>query len=103
MPVFLIANIEVHAGERFGNYQGPGSAALLQYGGKFLAGGAVPKSFESDWCLKRKAIMEFDCVDAASKIYNSPEYKAAHEHRLAAATFNIVPVGPEADVIGALK
>lgn len=49
------------------------------------------------------AIVEFESAEAARTFYNSPEYQAARQHRLRAATFNIVMVDPETGVIGELE
>ena len=102
MPVYLVSNVEVHDPEQFRNYQIPGRNAVFQYGGKFLAEGAAPEPIEGDWSPKRMAIVEFETADAARTFYNSPEYQAAREHRLPAATFKIILVDPETGVIGDL-
>ena len=103
MSVYLISNVEVRDPELFRNYQKPGHAAAVQYGGKFLAEGASPESLEGDWAPKRMAIVEFESAEAARTFYNSPEYQAARQHRLKAATFNIVLVDPATGVIGELE
>ncbi|MDE0540045.1 MAG: DUF1330 domain-containing protein [Rhodospirillales bacterium] len=103
MPVYLVSNVEVHDREKFRNYQKPGRAAVFQYGGKFLAEGAAPEPIEGDWLPKRMAIVEFENAEAARAFYNSPEYQAARQHRLPAATFKIVMVDPETGVIGELE
>lgn len=103
MSVYLISNVEVHDPEQFRNYQRPGRAAVFQYGGKFLAEGAAPEPFEGDWAPKRMAIVEFENADAARRFYNSAEYQSARQHRLDAATFNIVLVDPETGIIGELE
>jgi len=103
MPVYLVSNVEVHDREQFMNYQKPGRAAVFQYGGKFLAEGAAPEPIEGDWLPKRMAIVEFESAEAARTFYNSPEYQAARQHRLPAATFKIVMVDPETGIIGELE
>ena len=103
MSVYLISNVVVHDPEKFRNYQKPGHAAAVQYGGKFLAEGAAPESIEGDWSPKRMAIVEFESKDKAHQFYHSPEYQAARQHRLGAATFNIVLVDPATGVIGELE
>lgn len=103
MTVYLISNVEVHDREQFRKYQMPGRAAVFHHGGKFLAEGAAPESFEGDWAPQRMAIVEFESVDAARRFYNSPEYQAARQLRLHAATFNIVMVDPETGVIEELE
>ncbi len=103
MSVYMISNVEVHDPEQFRNYQLPGHAAAVQYGGKFLAEGATPESMEGDWVPKRMAIVEFEDADAARRFYHSPEYQAARQYRLQAATFNIVLVDPATGVIRELE
>ena len=103
MTVYLISNVTVHDREQFRNYQRPGRAAVMQYGGRFLAEGAAPESLEGDWAPKRMAIVAFEDADSARRFYNSPEYQAARENRLSAATFNIVLVDPATGVVGELE
>jgi uncharacterized protein (DUF1330 family) len=103
MAVYLVSNVEVHDPVQFKNYQLPGRAAVFQYGGKFLAEGAAPEPIEGDWAPKRMAIVEFESVEAAKTFYNSPDYQAARQHRLPAATFKIVLVDPETGVVGELE
>ncbi|MDG2033891.1 MAG: DUF1330 domain-containing protein [Rhodospirillales bacterium] len=103
MTVFMISNVVVHDPGQFRNYQKPGHSAAIQYGGKFLAEGAAPEPMEGDWAPKRMAIVEFESAEAARTFYNSPEYQAARQHRLGAATFNIVLLDPETGVIGELE
>jgi uncharacterized protein (DUF1330 family) len=103
MPVYMVSNVEVHDPVQFKNYQLPGRNAVFQYGGKFLAEGAAPEAIEGDWVPKRMAIVEFESVEAAKTFYNSPEYQAARQHRLEAATFRIVLVDPTTGVVGDLE
>lgn len=103
MPVYLVSNVVVHDPEQFRNYQIPGHNAAVQYGGKFLAEGAAPEPIEGDWSPKRMAIVQFESAEAARTFYNSPEYQAARQHRLEAATFNIVLVDPATGVVGELE
>lgn len=103
MPAYLITNVEVFDPERFRDYQKPGRAAVIQYGGTFLAEGAAPEPLEGDWTPKRMAIVQFPDAEAARAFYNSKEYQAARQHRLQAANFNIVLVDPATGVAGELE
>ena len=103
MPAYLISNVEVHDPVQFRLYQEPARAAVVQYGGKFLAEGAAPEALEGDWAPKCMAIVEFADANAARRFYNSPEYQAARLHRLPAADFKIVLVDPATGIIGELE
>lgn len=103
MPVYLVSSVEVSDPEQFRNYQKPAQAAVRQYGGVFRAEGAAPEPLEGDWAPKRMAIVEFPDADAARTFYHSPEYQAARQHRLPAASFNIVLVDPATGVIGDIE
>ena len=103
MPVYMVSNVEVNDPDQFRHYQIPGRNAAMQYGGKFLAEGAAPEPIEGSWAPKRMAIVEFESADAARTFYDSPEYQAARQRRLEAATFNIVLVDPATGVVGELE
>ena len=47
---------------------------------------------EGDWQPKRLVLLEFPDLEAAKRLYASPEYQAAKRLRDGAAGFNLVAV-----------
>lgn len=65
--------------------------AISAGGGRFLARGMPVHVYESG-LQQRTVVIEFDSLEQAVACYNSPEYKAAHAHRVGAADAEIVVV-----------
>ncbi len=83
MPAFVFANIQsVSNPARFAEYQGLAEPTVLQYGGKFLAGGTKIEVADGDWSPVGVMAAEFESLAKAKEWYNSPEYQAVVARRL---------------------
>jgi uncharacterized protein (DUF1330 family) len=89
---YVICRITVTDPEVYGRYRELSSAAMDQYGGRYLVRGGKSEVLEGDPEEVRLVVIEFDDADAARRWYTSPEYTAAREIRLAAATGSFVLV-----------
>ena len=97
MPAYLVTSVEVFDVPTFrAEYSTRGSAAVTQYGGRFLVEGGKPEPIEGDWLPKRMAIVEFASAEAARRFYDSPEYQEARKHRAGIADFSMILVEPPA-------
>ena len=92
MAVYVVTDVEVFDLERYRPYTAAGHAAVLRYGGRFLAEGAAPELIEGTWLPKRMAIVEFPDREAALRFYQSPEYSEARAKRKDVARFNMILV-----------
>jgi uncharacterized protein (DUF1330 family) len=71
--------------EQYEKYKALAPAAILKYGGKYLARGGATECLEGPDEPHRVVILEFPDMDAARTFYNSTEYASAREHRKDAA------------------
>lgn len=95
MPAYLVTSVEVFDLPTFrAEYSTRGSAAVAQYGGRFLVEGGRPEPIEGNWLPRRMAIVEFESAEAARRFYDSPEYREARRHRRDIANFNMILVEP---------
>ena len=77
--------------EAYKKYVEGTAVAFAKYGARFLARGGRTAQLEGPM-RARNVVIEFDSLEQAVACYNSPEYKAAHQHRIAAAEAEIVVV-----------
>ncbi len=83
MPAFIFANIQsVTDQARFAEYQTLAEPTVVQYGGKFLAGGTKIEIADGDWSPVGVMAAEFENLAKAKEWYNSPEYQAVVAGRL---------------------
>jgi uncharacterized protein (DUF1330 family) len=88
MPkAYVVAEIQVSNPEGYADYRALSTAALAQYGGKWLARGGERLQFEGNderhnenW---RTVVVEFPSLQQARTWYESPEYTHAREIRQA--------------------
>lgn len=85
-PAYIVNQVVVHEPERYAKYAAMGRDAIVQYGGRLLAGGGMVETLEGEPIPTRVVIIEFPTRDAALAYYHSPEYQAAREMRGDAAT-----------------
>ena len=88
---YWIGHIEVHDAERYKDYVAGATAAYKEHGAKFLCRGGAYDPVEGD-LGSRHVVIEFPSFEAAKACYNSPTYRAAREHRLAASNGKLVIV-----------
>lgn len=89
---YWIGHVEVHDAERYKQYVAGATPAYQKYGAKFLARGGAFDPVEAEGLGSRHVIVEFDSMEKAKACYNSPEYQAARQHRLAASTGKLIIV-----------
>ena len=82
MAAYLIADIEVTDTVNYESYRPLASAAVAQFGGKFLSRGGKVESVEGGWDPKRLVILEFPSMQRLREFYDSPEYQKALAVRL---------------------
>lgn len=92
MSAYVIVDIEVIDAVRYEEYKKMAQAAVLQYGGKYLARGGYNETLEGDWHARRLVILEFPSVEQARKWHDSPEYAPALALRQQTAKTKMVVV-----------
>ena len=94
MPAYVMAAIyEVTDPARFVEYQGLAEPTVIQYGGKFLAGGSNIEIADGDWFPLGVMVGEFESLAKAKEWYNSPEYQAVVAGRLESTVGGVIFVG----------
>jgi uncharacterized protein (DUF1330 family) len=88
---YLIANFTIHDEETFKKYIEAGGSLAAKFNGKVISFDGKPDVVEGS-AEAIMAIMEFDTLADAKRFYNSPEYTAARQFRIASTTGTIVLV-----------
>ena len=92
MSAYLVATGTVKNPEAYQEYRALAAAAIEQYGGRFIARGGKSEVLEGSFPGPRVVIVEFPSFDRAKEFFNSPEYQAARQTRLAVADLNLIIV-----------
>jgi uncharacterized protein (DUF1330 family) len=92
MSAYLVATGTVKNPEAYQEYRVLAAAAIDQYGGRFIARGGKSEVLEGSFPGPRVVIVEFPSFDRAKEFFDSPEYQAARQKRLAVADLNLVIV-----------
>jgi uncharacterized protein (DUF1330 family) len=91
IPVFMVANLEIHDADRYRNYEKGFFSILKKHGGEFftvddkhrtLEGSAPPSG--------RLVLFRFPSEAAAQGWFDDPEYQALSEHRRAGTNLNFL-------------
>ncbi len=90
MPVYLIAQLNIHDRETYAKYVAPFVEILGHYGGTLRSVEEQPEVLEGECPFTRTVLLEFPSAEAAHAWYDSPEYQAIAAHRKAASTANLV-------------
>ena len=91
MPAFIFANIQsVSNPARFAEYQRLAEPTVVQYGGKFLAGGTKIEIADGDWSPVGVMAAEFASLAKAKEWYNSTEYQAVVAKRLESTVGGVI-------------
>ena len=88
---YWIARVDVKNPDAYKKYVEGTAAAFAKYGARFLARGGRSQQLEGPM-RARNVVIEFDSLEQAVACYNSPEYRAAHQHRIGAAEAEIMVV-----------
>ncbi|HSD41618.1 MAG TPA: DUF1330 domain-containing protein [Burkholderiales bacterium] len=92
MPAYLVALGNVKDPEAYEEYRKLAGPAIKQYDGRFLARGGKTDVLEGSFPGPRVVIVEFPSLERAKEWFNSPEYQAARQKRLAVADLNLIVV-----------
>jgi uncharacterized protein (DUF1330 family) len=92
MSAYLVATGTVKNPEAYQEYRVLAAAAIERYGGRFIARGGKSEVLEGSFPGPRVVIVEFPSFDRAKEFYDSPEYQAARQKRLAVADLNLIIV-----------
>ncbi|MFQ5668033.1 MAG: DUF1330 domain-containing protein [Candidatus Binatia bacterium] len=92
MPVYIIAQIDIHDREEYGKYQEGFLAIFARYKGELLVVSEEPVVVEGEWPFTRTVLIRFPSAEEARRWYGSPEYQALAQHRFRAAKANAVLV-----------
>lgn len=80
---YIVAHITVRDPEAYMNYAKGARIAMEKYGATILALAGETEALQGD-ARDRNVILEFESFERAKAYYNSPEYQAAREFRVAA-------------------
>ena len=90
MPVYLVADIDVHDPATYDQYSQAAQPTFVGYGQvKYLVRGGEVTPLEGEWKPKRFFIIRFEDREQAMAWYNSPEYREAMRLREASSTSNL--------------
>jgi uncharacterized protein (DUF1330 family) len=89
MSVYIVARIEIHDRDRYGEYEAGFMAIFERHAGELLAVDEAPEVVEGSWSPTRTVLIRFPDRDAAMAWYRSADYQALAEHRFAASTADI--------------
>lgn len=92
MAAYIILDVEITDRPAYEEYKIQATAALEQYGGKFLARGGTAEVLEGEWVPRRVVVLEFESAERARAWYASPEYAGPKKIRLAASRGNMILV-----------
>ena len=93
MPVYLVAQLNIHDRETYAKYGSAFMDILSPYGGKLLSVEEGPEVLEGDWGYTRTVLLEFPTGELAHAWYGSADYQAIAQHRRAASIANVVLIG----------
>lgn len=88
---YWIAMVDITDPDRYPAYVEANAAAFEKYGAKFLVRGGQRREPEG-FTGTRHVVIEFESYDQAIACYQSPEYQAALQLRLAASSAHFVIV-----------
>lgn len=90
--VYLIASLNIHDRERYGQYEAGFMDIFAAYEGEMLAVDETPDVLEGDYQATRTVLIRFPSQDAADDWFNSEAYQALATHRHAASTGSIIRI-----------
>jgi len=92
MAGYVIADVDVHDAESYGEYRKLVAPTIEKYGGRFVVRGGAHEVMDGDWTPHRLIILEFESVATAKEWYGSKEYARALAIRLKATTSSLIIV-----------
>lgn len=92
MPVYVIAQIEIHDRAEYDKYSAGFMPVFAQFAGELLVVSEAPAVIEGAWPYTRTVVIKFPSADEARRWYESPAYQEISRHRRAGGTTNAVVV-----------
>jgi len=92
MPVYLMAQLNIHDRATYAKYGSAFMDVFNPYGGKLLSVEEEPEVLEGEWGYTRTVLLEFPSEALAHAWYESVDYQAIARHRRAASTANVVVI-----------
>ncbi|HLO64011.1 MAG TPA: DUF1330 domain-containing protein [Azonexus sp.] len=90
---YIVAEVKVHDTDAIARYRQLSTAAVEQYGGRFLVRGGASEILEGKWSPpERMIVVEFESVAQAKRFYDSTEYQAARKVREQIAEMNMLVI-----------
>ena len=90
---YIVAEVKSDQPEALAAYRAASTAAVAQYGGRFIVRGGASEVLEGKWSPpQRMIVVEFDSVEQAKNFYHSPEYQAARQLRENLADMNMLVI-----------
>jgi uncharacterized protein (DUF1330 family) len=86
MPVYLIADIEVHDPQRYAQYTDQAQGIIARHGGRYLVRGGTVTPLSGNWHPERVVVIAFDSIERLRACFASPEYRAIAPLRLESTT-----------------
>lgn len=84
VPVYLIANFEIHDAETYRTYEKGFFPLLKKHGGEFITFDDASETLEGESPRSGRVVMfRFPSENQAREWYDDPEYQALSEHRRA--------------------
>ena len=96
MPGYVIADVTVTDPETYAGYRALTPGSIAAFDGRFLVRGGDKITLEGEHTDERIVIIQFDSVEAAQDMYDSPEYQAAIPLRANAAEAEFIVVAGSA-------
>jgi uncharacterized protein (DUF1330 family) len=89
MSTYVIANLEIHDRETYGQYEAGFIEIFAKYQGKLLAVDEAQRVLEGGEAPTRTVVLEFPSDLEARRWYDSAEYQELMKHRVAASSGDI--------------
>jgi|TARA_B100000524_G_C23472017_1_gene306494 uncharacterized protein (DUF1330 family) len=89
MSVYLIAQINIHDRDRYGQYEAGFMEIFAQYGGEMLAVEESPTVLEGQWPYTRTVLIRFADKAEADAWYKSDAYQELACHRWEASVADV--------------
>ena len=89
MSVSVVARIDIHDRERYGQYEAGFMEIFERHDGEMLSVEEAPEVLEGEWPVTRTVLIRFPQKAALEAWYRSEDYQRLAEHRFAASVGNV--------------
>ena len=90
MPVYLIAQLNIHDRAKYAEYGAGFMEIFSRYEGRLLSVHESPEPLEGEWNYTRTVLLEFPSEAKAKAWYHSEDYQRLAQHRFASSNANLV-------------